>query len=222
MAFARYDRLKDYSNTTGTGTLTLLQTPPLGYFNFLAANGNQVEYCLLDASGNVEVGLGTVGSSGTTLTRDTVYFSTNSNSKVSFTTKITVISGPVAEKLQADLDAKASKASVNTFTAAQGQYNGSLTDGSSISWDAGSKQSTDVTLGGNRTLSNPTNLNQGFTYVLKVIQDGTGSRTLAYGNKYKWPGGTAPTLSTGAGAVDILTFVSDGTNMYGSSLLNFS
>ena len=48
-----------------------------------------------------------------------------------------------------------------------------------------------------------------------MIQDGTGSRTLAYNAIYKWPAGVAPVLSTAANAIDILTFVSDGTNMYG-------
>ena len=60
------------------------------------------------------------------------------------------------------------------------------------------------------------------TYVLIVKQDGTGSRTLSYGSEYKFPGGTAPTLSTGANDVDVLCFVSDGTNLYGSALLDFS
>jgi hypothetical protein len=108
------------------------------------------------------------------------------------------------------------------FTAQQNFNNGSLSDGGTISWDVSTKQSTDVTLGGNRTLANPTNMVNHGTYILRVVQDGTGSRTLAYGSAYKWPGGVAPTLSTGAGDVDILTFVSDGTNMYGSCLKDFS
>ena len=51
-------------------------------------------------------------------------------------------------------------------------------------------------------------------YTLIVIQDGTGSRVLTYGTAYKFAGGTAPTLSTAANSIDILTFVSDGTSMY--------
>jgi hypothetical protein len=97
-----------------------------------------------------------------------------------------------------------------------------LTDGVNISWNLDDNQVASVTLAGNRTLDNPTNLKDGATYVLTVKQDATGSRTLAYGTAYKWPGGTAPTLSTGANAVDILTFVCDGTNMYGVAQLNFS
>jgi hypothetical protein len=97
-----------------------------------------------------------------------------------------------------------------------------LTDGTTISWDVSLGGLGTVTLGGNRTLANPTNLQAGASYAVKVTQDGTGTRTLAYGTVYKWAGGVAPTLSTAAGSVDVLTFVSDGTNMYGSILKAFA
>lgn len=91
-----------------------------------------------------------------------------------------------------------------------------LIDAASISWNLDTNQAAIVTLGGNRTLANPTNMKAGASYTLIVVQDGTGNRTLAYGANYKWPSGTAPVLSTAAGAIDILTFISDGTNMYGA------
>jgi len=96
-----------------------------------------------------------------------------------------------------------------------------LTDGATINWNCDSGSLATVTLGGNRTMAAPTNLNPG-TYVLKVIQDATGSRTITWNSVFKWPGGTAPTLSTGNGDVDIITFVCDGTNLYGVASLDFS
>lgn len=108
------------------------------------------------------------------------------------------------------------------FTAQQNFAQATLTDGSSISWDLSAAQAAIVTLGGNRTLANPSNLVAGGTYVLIVVQDGTGTRTLAYGTAYKWPGGTAPTLSTAAGSIDVLTFISDGTKMLGFVGKDFS
>lgn len=104
----------------------------------------------------------------------------------------------------------------NTWTQEQGFATATLTDAATISWNLQTQQTAKVTLGGNRTLGAPTNMVDGFTYILRVIQDGTGSRTLAYNAVFKWPGGAAPVLSTAAGAIDILTFVSDGTNMYGA------
>ena len=97
-----------------------------------------------------------------------------------------------------------------------------LSDGASISWDASANQVAKVTLAGNRTLAAPTNLVDGATYILRVIQDATGNRTLAYNSVFKFPGGAAPTLSTAANAIDILTFISDGTNMYGVFQGDFS
>ena len=108
------------------------------------------------------------------------------------------------------------------YTKAQNFNATTLSDGANISWDLESNQVCSVTLAGNRTLDNPTNMKDGATYILIVKQDGTGSRTLGYDTAYKWPGGNAPTLSTGASAVDILTFISDGTNMYGVASLDFS
>jgi hypothetical protein len=96
-----------------------------------------------------------------------------------------------------------------------------LTDGSSIAWNLASGAFATVTLGGSRTLSNPTNMANGNTYLLLVTQGSGGSHTLSFDTDYKWPGGTAPTLSIAAGKVDVLTFISDGSYMYGVATLGF-
>lgn len=110
---------------------------------------------------------------------------------------------------------------VQEWTRAQNFNATTLTDAANITWDAQLNQVASVTLAGNRTLDNPTNMKDGATYILTVKQDATGSRTLSFGSAYKFPGGTAPTLTAAANAVDILTFVSDGTNMYAVSQLDF-
>jgi hypothetical protein len=113
---------------------------------------------------------------------------------------------------------------VRTWNAQQPFGADALTDGASIAWDLDVSPIATVTLDGNRTLANPTNIRAGGTYILKVKQDDTtGSRTLAYGSAFLWPGGTAPTLSTAVDSEDVLTFVSfDGTNLYSASNLDFS
>ena len=97
-----------------------------------------------------------------------------------------------------------------------GQYfstKNALTDGATIAidWDDGNVQS--VTLGGNRTITF-SNQKSGAVYTLMITQDGTGSRTLTWPATAKWPGGVTPTLTTTVSALDIFTFVSDGTNGY--------
>ena len=96
-----------------------------------------------------------------------------------------------------------------------------LTDGATISWNTTLGTVATVTLGGNRTLSNPTNLRVG-TYMLIVKQDATGSRTLTWGTAYKFPAGAKPTLTTSANAIDVISFFCDGTNMFGSYAPNMS
>jgi hypothetical protein len=100
------------------------------------------------------------------------------------------------------------------FTKTQNFNATTLVDGASISWDASANQVTSVTITDNRTMAAPTNLVDGAVYLLVIIQDGTGSRTMSWNAVFKFTGGTAPTLTTTASAKDILVFYSDGTNMY--------
>ena len=88
-----------------------------------------------------------------------------------------------------------------------------LTDGATINWDTDSGQVATVTLGGNRTVAAPTNLEDGSFYTLEVVQ-GTGGQTLSWNAVFKFTSAVAPTLSTAAGAKDYITFRSDGTNLY--------
>ena len=64
-----------------------------------------------------------------------------------------------------------------------------------------------MTLTGNVTVQNPTTESVGQSGSIVITQDGTGSRTCAWGNQFKWAGGTAPTLSTAANAVDRIDYV---------------
>lgn len=88
----------------------------------------------------------------------------------------------------------------NSFTGAQTVAFQALADGATIDTDAGLSNHFSVTLAGNRTLANPSNMRDGGIYNWRIKQDGTGSRTLAYGSKFRFSGSS--TLSTAAGAVD--------------------
>ncbi len=86
-----------------------------------------------------------------------------------------------------------------------------LTDGTTITWDVGSSPVAKVTLGGNRTLSAPTNGLTGQFISIAVIQDGTGSRTLTWNSAYEFTGDTAPTLTTTINKADVFVFRYNGT-----------
>jgi len=97
-----------------------------------------------------------------------------------------------------------------------------LTDAASIAWDASQNQVASVTLTASRTLANPTNMVNGAVYILIVKQNSTGGWTLSYGANYKWPSAATPTITSTASSASILTFISDGTYMYGVSSLNYT
>lgn len=98
------------------------------------------------------------------------------------------------------------------YTAQQRFVRVALADGATINWNLDTQQIAKVTLGGNRTLANPTNIRDGGSYELQVFQDGTGSRTLSYGTAYKWPNDIPPTLPTGTNDLLVLSFTSNGTS----------
>ena len=93
-----------------------------------------------------------------------------------------------------------------TFTAPVIGNVTSLTDAASIAIDMGVGNNFAFTLAGNRTLEAPTNAIPGQTGYIYITQDGTGSRTLAFNNAYIFVSGTAPTISTAAGAKDLLVY----------------
>ena len=81
-----------------------------------------------------------------------------------------------------------------------------LTDGSTVSWDASTQDVCKLTLGGNRTLAAPSNATTGQTGSIYVVQDGTGNRTLSYNTVWKFPGGSVPAATSTSGAVDMLVY----------------
>jgi hypothetical protein len=104
--------------------------------------------------------------------------------------------GTIGTTVQA-YDADTAKTDIaQSFTAAQRGEITTLTDAATVAVDFADSNNFTVTLGGNRTLGNPTNQVAGQSGSLFVVQDGTGSRTLAYSSDWEFAGGTAPTLST--------------------------
>lgn len=88
-----------------------------------------------------------------------------------------------------------------------------------IDWNNGASQHVTMTGNCTFTFSNPA---QPGWYALRLAQDATGSRTATWPATVKWSGATAPTLTTTASRVDLLTFYWDGAAYLGASVLNFT
>jgi hypothetical protein len=81
-----------------------------------------------------------------------------------------------------------------------------------------------LTMTGNVTLVNPTTEQVGQSGFITLIQDGTGSRTLAVGNQYFGSDGDVPEISTAANAIDVIPYIviADGKILLGSAQKAFS
>ena len=108
MALVLADRVQETTNTTGTGTLTLA-VAVTGYqsFNTAIGNGNTCYYTITNGT-DWEVGVGTFTSSGTTLSRDTVFSSSASGAKITVAAGAAVFcSYPAGKSLYLDSSSNA-------------------------------------------------------------------------------------------------------------------
>lgn len=214
VAAASYVQNTDSRALSGNLTFTGLAV----FTNAVGANGNYgvsnatVKQALLSGGsssanaywGNVVTSIGvsgllTIDSNATSPT-----LTLNAASQYTFTNTITLSGGLTV-----------SGGTLNTANANISSQ--TLTPGATISWNVLNGQVATVTLNSNAAFSNPTNLKIG-TYILHVIQDTTGGRKATWGSAFKWTAATAPALTSAANARDVFSFVSDGTNLYGSFL----
>ena len=96
----------------------------------------------------------------------------------------------------------------HTYARAQRSRVESVTVGAAnVTIDLANTNVFNLTLGTNSNLNRPSNITVGQAGTIFVSQDGTGSRTLSYSSVWDFVGGTAPTLTTTASAVDRIDYV---------------
>ena len=89
----------------------------------------------------------------------------------------------------------------------------SNTDASTVTFDLNVANTHTVTLGDNRTLA-ISNETAGQKFIINLVQDGTGSRTVTWFSTIKLAGGSAQTLTTTANKADSFGFLCTGTDAY--------
>ena len=110
-----------------------------------------------------------------------------------------------------------------TFTNAQRGHITILTSATTITPDFDSSNNWTCTLNHNATIANPTNLTAGQSGSIFLVQDGTGSRTAAWGSYWDFAGGVAPVLTTAANAVDRVDYVvRSASSIHAVATLNLS
>jgi hypothetical protein len=114
----------------------------------------------------------------------------------------------------------AASTGVVKFDAATQEKSAALTSGTTVTLDLNLATTFTITLAhniGTFNWTNPAASGAVSSFVLKVTQDGTAGRTIAWPSGVDWAAATAPTLSTAAGNVDVFVFFTSdaGTTWYG-------
>ena len=185
--------------TTTTNVVKIKTAPGAGY---VIPQGGVVQV-IVDTDGSVWST--NVAGSGTAANRDVGVCATNLPD-VSIADLRYVRTSATSTIIASDLHIKQGQLIVGTSSRAYNPIT-TLTDAASITSDFAKGNNFLVTLGGNRTLAAPSNAVAGQSGSIYVIQDGTGSRTLAYNAAWQFVSATVPTLSTGAGDVDMLVYM---------------
>jgi hypothetical protein len=202
-------------STSATGTvLTLSDSATTSSVNLIIDNDKEIRFREATANGTNYVSL----SAPTTLSADLSltlpsadgtsgqFLSTNGSGVLSFATGgVTGVSTSATGTVLTLSDSNILFGKAGYFAEA------TLTDGATVTWNASTQQVCKLTLGGNRTLSAPTNPVTGQYISILLIQDGTGSRTLTWNAIYEFASDTAPTLTTTASLGDLFTFRYNGT-----------
>ena len=114
----------------------------------------------------------------------------------------------------------AASTGVVKFDAATQEKSAALTSGTTVTLDLNLATTFTITLAhniGTFNWTNPAASGAVSSFVLKVTQDGTAGRTIAWPSGVDWAAATAPTLSAAAGNVDVFVFFTSdaGTTWYG-------
>jgi hypothetical protein len=190
------------TTTSTLGTITNLSSGTTNSTSVIATSGTIGTFNSTTGTiGTLNSTTGTIGNFTTTLTGD-----------VTISTGSATVGTRVAVLNTAQQYSRAHNFAATALTITSG----------TVPWNLAENQVATLTVTTNSTMNTPTNPQAGSTYVMIVTQGTGGSNTLSFSTAYKFVGGSAPVLSTGSAQVDVLSFVSNGTVLYGVASQNFS
>lgn len=110
---------------------------------------------------------------------------------------------------------------VQSFSVAQRGTATALTSSSaSIATNLALANNFTHTLTENTTLANPTNITAGQSGVIVFTQHASSPKTMAFGSYWKFPGGTAPSLTATNSAVDVLAYYVESSTRITARMLS--
>ena len=199
------------SDETGTGVLVFGTTPTLTTPNIGNATGS------IDGNSATVTGFTPASGSLTLAGADAITLTTSAATDVTLPTTGTLMAN-LEEDTDPDLGGELD-AGAHSIGFTQQTITYDVTE-TIVDWKLSNKAT--VTLTGNVGTFSFTNPTNPCNLLVKIVQDGTGSRVItAWDTDIEWAGGTIPTLTTAANSVDICTFYFDGTKYYGMAGLDF-
>lgn len=186
-------------------------------------DGQTYRFDLFDALGNLLASYDNIDSNSGILSADNIF--SGDNVFTGFTTfNDVLINGDLTFGVGATIDGEAYTdlaflSRTQNWRKAQSGIITTLTDAATVTPDFAASNNFSLTLTGSHTVANPTHITAGQSGILRIVQGGSGSYTITWGSYFKWASGTAPTLSTTVGAVDVLAYYTDTTTFITSSVL---
>lgn len=187
--------------------------------------GQTYRFDVFDALGNLLGSYDNIDGDSGILSANNIF--TGDNVFTGFTTfNDVLINGDLTFGVGATIDGEAYTdlaflSRTQSFRKAQRGTIATLTDAATITPDFSAANNYQLTIAGDRTLANPTNMpsGSGQSGIIAITQGSGGNHTLAYGTYWNFTGSNTPVLSTVAGSVDYLAYYVSSSTFIGAKLL---
>ena len=210
------------ANGTNAGATGATFTLPAGRSTIVFNDGTNINDVVTYVStlGNVTITGGTANAltlSNVSITNGNI---NNITSNASTFSNVSIVSGNInniTSNASTFSNATLTSAQVNAYT--EGITTGYTNTGNAVTINIASSTIITANLTANCTFTMPSNT-AGKSFIL-FLKTGSGNYTGTF-TSVKWVGNSAPTITTTANRMDILTFTADGTNWYGNYAQNFN